>query len=346
MDSTYIIGEIGQNHNGSVDIAKLIIDLVARPVVEETFNLKLKPMNAIKLTKRDLTEELSASQMNKPYINENSFGRTYGEHREKLELSNEQHFEVFKYAKDKGLDFVETLCAIKCLSILKLFTPNYLKVASRDLTNLPLLQALAETKIPMIVSTGMASKKELDEALNVITKYHDSVSILHCISQYPTEPGNLNLLTIAYLLENYSKYIIGFSDHTIGIAAPLVAVAMGAKIIEKHITIDRRMKGTDQRGSLGPDGVNRMVRDIRLAELWMGKKELFIDSSVKSARIKLERSIATNRDMKAGEIVTESDIHMLSPGDGIKWINRDVIIGKKLVNNICANEIIYSKDVI
>lgn len=346
MNNTYIIGEIGQNHNGSLDIAKLIIDLVARPVIEETFNLKLKPMNAIKLTKRDLTEELSASQMNKPYINENSFGRTYGEHREKLELSDEQHFEVFKYAKDKGLDFVETLCAIKCLSILKLFTPNYLKVASRDLTNLPLLQALAETKIPIIVSTGMASKKELDEALNIITKYHDSVSILHCISQYPTEPENLNLLTITYLLENYSKYIIGFSDHTIGIAAPLAAVAMGAKIIEKHITIDRRMKGTDQRGSLGPDGVNRMVRDIRLAELWMGKKELFIDPSVKSARIKLERSIATNRDMKAGEIVTENDIHMLSPGDGVKWINKDVIIGKKLANDICANEIIYSKDVI
>lgn len=346
MDGTYIIGEIGQNHNGSVDIAKLIIDLITRPVIEETFNLKLKPMNAVKLTKRDLTEELSTTQMNRPYINENSFGNTYGEHRKKLELSDEQHFEVFKYAKDKGLDFVETLCSIKCLSILKLFTPNYLKVASRDLTNLPLLQALAETKIPMIVSTGMASKKELDEALNIITKYHGSVSILHCVSQYPTEPQNLNLLTIAYLLENYSKYVIGFSDHTIGIAAPLAAVAMGAKIIEKHITIDRRMKGTDQKGSLGPDGVNRMVRDIRLVELWMGKKELFIDSSVESARIKLERSIATNRDMRCGEIITENDVHMLSPGDGVKWINKDMIIGKKLVNNICANEIIYPKDVI
>ena len=105
---TYVIGEIGQNHNGSVDIAKLIIDLMARPVIEDSFNLSLAPMNAVKLTKRDLEEELSASQMNRPYDNENSFGKTYGEHRAFLELSDDEHFEVYKYAKSKGLDFVET----------------------------------------------------------------------------------------------------------------------------------------------------------------------------------------------------------------------------------------------
>jgi len=344
MNSTYIIGEIGQNHNGSVDIAKLIIDLVTRPVVEETFNLNLKPINAVKLTKRDLNEELSASQMARPYLNENSFAKTYGEHRNFLELSDEEHFEVYKYAKEKGLDFVETLCSQGCLSLLNLFTPDYLKVASRDLTNLPTLEAMAETRIPIILSTGMADKKTLDDALNVITKYHENISILHCVSQYPTAPENLNLLSITYLLENYSKYTIGFSDHTIGIAAPVAAIAMGAKMIEKHITIDRRMKGTDQKGSLGPDGVNRMVRDIRLAEMWLGKKDLFIEPAVESARKKLERSIATRHDMKAGDIITENDIHLLSPGDGVKWIDRNSIIGKKLLVDIPANEVIYLKD--
>jgi sialic acid synthase len=129
---TYIIGEIGQNHNGSVDIAKLIIDLVSRPIVDNLFGNKLKGMDAVKLTKRDLKCELSASQMSKPYDSPHSFGRTYGEHREFLELTDEQHFEVYKYAKAYGLDFVETLCAIGCLSLLKLFTPDRLKVASRD----------------------------------------------------------------------------------------------------------------------------------------------------------------------------------------------------------------------
>src|SRR5690606_3007402 len=122
--------------------------------------LELPPMNAVKLTKRDLTQELSDSQMNAPYNSIHSFGQTYGEHRQKLELCDEQHYEIYQYATSKGVDFIETLCAIGCMSLLKLFTPTYLKVASRDLTNLPLLYALAETKIPIILSTGMAGKEE------------------------------------------------------------------------------------------------------------------------------------------------------------------------------------------
>ncbi len=341
MKETYIIGEIGQNHNGSVDIAKLIVELVARPVKEELFGIEMKPMNAVKMTKRDLNEELTTSQMNRLYDSPNSFGRTYGEHRAFLELSDEEHFEVFKYAKSLGLDFVETLCAKGCLSLLKLFTPDFLKVASRDLTNLPLLECMAETKIPIILSTGMAGKKELDDALDVITRYHSNISILHCVSQYPTHPDNLNLNTITYLKEHYRQYRIGFSDHTIGIAAPVVAVGMGAEIIEKHITIDRHMKGTDQAGSLGPDGVNRMIRDIRMVEHWMGTKDLYIDKSVAASKIKLERSIATNKRLDVGHVIQLDDLHMLSPGDGYKWSQVGEVVGKKVKVEIPANEVIY-----
>ena len=342
---TYIIGEIGQNHNGSVDIAKLIVELVARPVREEVFGLELKPMDAVKLTKRDLKEELASSQMSRPYNNPNSFGKTYGEHRAFLELSDEEHAEVFHFAKSLGLDFVETLCSKGCLSLLKHFTPDYLKVASRDLTNLPLLEVMAETKIPMILSTGMGGQKELDEALNVITPCHSNISILHCVSQYPTFPDNLNLKTITYLKKHYGQYKIGFSDHTIGIAAPIVAVGMGAEIIEKHVTIDRHMKGTDQLGSLGPEGVNRMIRDIRIAECWLGEEKLEIEPSVAEARIKLERSIATNKMLKSGDVITVDDIQLLSPGDGFKWVERGKVLGKKLRRELPANEIIYSQDI-
>ena len=341
MNSTYIIGEIGQNHNGSVDIAKLIVDLVSRPVREEVFDIELRPMDAVKMTKRDLNEELTDSQMNRPYDSPHSFGRTYGEHRAFLELTDEEPFEVYRHAKALGLDFVETLCSKGCLSLLKLFTPDRLKVASRDLTNLPLLEAMAETRIPIILSTGMAGKKELDDALEVITRYHDDIAILHCVSQYPTHPDNLNLKTISYLQQHYGQYTIGFSDHTIGIAAPIVAVGMGAKIIEKHVTIDRRMKGTDQQGSLGPDGVNRMIRDIRIAERWMGKEELYIDASVASAKVKLERSIATRRTLHPGEVIAEEDLHLLSPGDGFKWAERDKVIGHKVLKEIPRNEVVY-----
>lgn len=338
---TYIIGEIGQNHNGSVDIAKLIVELICRPVHEELFDLYLKPMDAVKMTRRDLSQELSISQMQRLYDSPHSFGKTYGEHREYLELSDEAHYEVFKYAKSQGLDFVETLCAIGCLKMLNLFSPDYLKVASRDLTNLPLLAALAETKIPIILSTGMAGRKELDMALNIIERHHSNISVLHCVSEYPTKPENVNLNTIRYLQENFPQYTIGYSDHTIGISAPVAAVAMGAKIIEKHVTIDRRMKGTDQAGSLGPDGVNRMIRDIRITEMSMGEKDIFISESVTSSKNKLERSIASRRQIEVGESITENDLHMLSPGDGFKWHQKDLVIGKKAATKISANEVIY-----
>jgi len=341
---TYIIGEIGQNHNGIVDLANLLIDLVSKPIEELLFGLDLSGMDAVKLTKRDLNEELSASQMNRTYDSPHSFGNTYGKHRAFLELSDEQHFEVFKHAKSKGLDFVETLCAQGCLTLLRLFTPEYLKVASRDLTNLPLLSAMAETQIPIILSTGMAGKEELDQAIDTIGKYHQKISILHCVSEYPTHPQNVNLATITFLIKHYPEFTVGYSDHTIGIATPSAAVAMGAKIIEKHITLDRRMKGTDQAGSLGPDGVNRMVRDIRLMDMSIGVEKMFISDGALSASHKLERSIATNRLMKLGEIIQESDIHLLSPGDGFKWSQKSKVIGKALNVNLEKDEIIYSKD--
>lgn len=343
--STYVIGEIGQNHNGSVDIAKLLVDVVSRPIFDKLFDNKLPKMNAVKLTKRDLKQELSQSQMTRVYDNPNSFGRTYGEHREFLELNDEEHYEIFKYAKEKGLEFVETLCAVGCLSILRYFTPDKLKVASRDLTNLPLLAALAETKIPIILSTGMGGKKELDEALGVISKYHDNISILHCVSEYPTKYENVNLKTILYLKKHYPQYTIGYSDHTIGIATPVAAVGMGAEIIEKHITLDRGMKGTDQAGSLAIDGIYRMMRDIRNLDLSLGREDIFIEPSVLAAKEKLERSIATNKKLKKGGILKESDLHLLSPGDGYKWSERKLLIGKTLLEDIPKDEIIYSKHV-
>jgi sialic acid synthase len=342
MDHTYIIGEIGQNHNGSVDIGKQIIDVVAKPVIDHFYNRKLRGVDAIKLTKRDLKEELSADAWNKPYISKHSFGKTYGQHRECLELSNEEHFELFKYAKSKKLDVVETLCAIGCLSMFRYFEPDFIKVASRDLTNLPLLEALAETKIPIIMSTGMSGKEELQQAIDIISKRHGNITILHCLSQYPADYHNINLLTIHFLLTQYPQYTIGYSDHSIGIVVPAVAVGLGAKVIEKHITLDRNMKGTDHAGSLGPDGIYRMVRDIRNIEMSMGENDMFLSESVIESKIKLERSIATRRKMEIGEIIGDEDIHLLSPGDGFKWFEKHKVIGKKLIKSLGKDQIIYN----
>ncbi|MDT8394164.1 MAG: N-acetylneuraminate synthase family protein [Bacteroidales bacterium] len=341
MDTTYIIGEIGQNHNGSVEIAKKLIDAVAGPVEDKLFGEYLKPMDAVKFTKRDLSEELSETEMMRPYTGPHSFGRTYGEHRAFLELDDEQHFELYKYAKLKGLQFVETLCARGCLSLFRYFEPDRLKVASRDLTNLPLLAAMAETKIPMILSTGMGGKEELDNALEVITKFHSNIAILHCLSQYPSEYKNINLNTIPYLIKQYHQYTVGYSDHSIGIVVPVAAVTLGARIIEKHITLDRNMKGTDQKGSLGTDGIWRMVRDIRNVEMAMGEEGMFVSPAVENTRVKLERSIASKRLIAKGEVIGSHDIHLLSPGTGYRWVERDEVLGKTALMDIPKDEIIY-----
>jgi len=341
MQSTYLIGEIGQNHNGSVEIAKLLTEIASRPVTDNLFQKKFKAFNAIKLTKRDLKEELAQAKMNEAYTSPHSFGETYGEHRARLELSDEEHYEVYRFAKEKGMDFVETLCSKGCLSLLKLFTPDYLKVASRDLTNLPLLAAMAETKLPMIMSTGMADQEELDIALETVTRYHSAISILHCVSEYPTKYEHVNLNTIPYLKQRYPNYTIGYSDHTIGIAIPVAAVAAGARMLEKHITLDRKMKGTDQACSLGIDGIERMIRDIRNLELAFGEFGIFAEEAVKPVRHKLERSIASIRSIEEGEVITEQDIHLLSPGDGFKWMEKEQVLGKRARTRIPANEIIY-----
>lgn len=339
MHETYIIGEIGQNHNGSVDIAKRLIDIASMPVIDDSGKI-YRSMDAIKLQKRDLQEELTASEMAKHYHSLHSFGKTYGEHRAFLELSNEQHKELYDYAKSRAIDVVETICSPGAMSLLKYFTPARLKVASRDLTHLPLLQAMAETKIPMILSTGMAGDEELEQALDTITKYHSNITILHCLSQYPAQFHNINLHTVTYLQNKYPQYTIGYSDHTVGIMMPVAAVALGARVIEKHITLNRGMKGSDQAGSLAPDGIFRMMRDIRHLEESLGEPIMNKKTAAEGARLKLERSIAAKRDLKIGDVITEADIHLLSPGTGLRWSERSKVVGQYARAAIKKDELI------
>lgn len=338
---TYFICEVGQNHNGSMAIARQLIDVAAMQVFDPLFDRPLPGANAVKFTKRDLAEELSASQMRQPYESVHAFGKTYGEHRAFLELDDAQHEELYHYAKAKGLDFVETLCATGCLSLLDRFQPDRLKVASRDLTNLPLLNAMAETRIPIILSTGMGGPRELDDALSSILRHHDRISILHCLSQYPADYEHVNLRSITWLQKQYGQFSIGYSDHSIGIMMPVAAVAMGAQVIEKHVTLDRMMKGSDHWGSLEPDGLRRVLRDIRNLETSLGTEMMAVDPVIEKTRIKLERSIATKHALPAGTILQASDFTLLSPGDGVLWRDRDRLIGQKLLRDLPEHEIIY-----
>jgi sialic acid synthase len=340
-NEVYFIAEVGQNHNGDVDIAKKLIDQLNQYPYDEISGDRLNKVNAIKLTKRDLDEELSKNGMLAPYTGKHSFGKTYGEHRAYLELSYEQHAELGKYIKSLGFDFIETLCSLKTLKLLDIAPVDKIKVASRDLTNIPLIEAIAKTKLPVILSTGMAGENELETVLEIFDKNSSyDISILHCLSQYPAEFTRLNLNTIKYLKQKYPNNKIGYSDHSLGIHISLAAVAMGAEIIEKHVTLDKNMKGTDQAGSSEPYEVKQLLHDIRTFELGLGQMALFKDDSIELASKKLERSLATNVSIQPGEIITEDKIHMISPGDGFKWSDRDKFINKVAKTFIDENTIL------
>ena len=340
-DEIYIIAEVGQNHNGDINIAKKLIDQIDRYTYDEITGDRFEKANAIKLTKRDLDEELSKEGMERPYTGPNSFGPTYGEHREFLELSYEDHAELGNYIKSKGFEFVQTLCSVKTIKLLDMVDVDKIKVASRDLTNIPLIEAIADRSEDVIISTGMASDSDLEEVMNIFeSKNKKNISILHCLSQYPSEYSKLNLLSIDYIKAHYPDYTVGYSDHSLGTHIPVAAVAMGAKIIEKHVTLDTSMKGTDHKGSADMNTFHQMMHDIRSLEFSMGKKEMFRDESVTAAKEKLERSLAFKTNLYAGQIVQEEHLHMISPGNGYKWKDRSKFIGQRTVDQVSKNTLI------
>ncbi|MBD3401801.1 shikimate dehydrogenase [candidate division GN15 bacterium] len=327
---TYIIGEIGQNHNGSIELAKKLIDMIAMPIYDSFSQSMLPGINAVKFTKRDLSEELSREEAERLYDSPHSFGRTYGEHRAHLEFDYDQYPELERYTREKGLEFVVTLCSPETLRLLDYVTLDRIKVASRDLTNIPLLERIAETRIPVILSTGMSGTDEIDEALDVIARHHSNIAVLHCISEYPAQYRNVDLRTLETLRRRYGdRCEIGYSDHSIGIMVPVLAVGLGATIVEKHVTLSRAMKGSDHAGSLEMDGVWRMVRDIRNAEQALGSSEIRVHEAVHGAMTKLRRSVALKRGLEVGDVLTEEHLTMLSPGTGMAWRDRSTLIGRK-----------------
>lgn len=321
----YIIAEIGQNHNGSVEIAKKLIEMAVRCGA-----------NAVKFQKRDIPSELTKEAYNKPYDNPNSFGKTYGEHREYLELNEDQHLELKEYANSLGITYFCTPCDIQSVEIMERIESPFYKVASRDLTNIPLLQRLSQTKKPIILSTGMADITDITDALKTLEASPVSTAILQCTSEYPTKLDNVNLKAIKTLKKKFGL-VTGLSDHTSGVVISVAASVMGASIIEKHITLDRTMKGTDQPGALEEYGLYKLIDYIRATERAMGNGLIDANPATESAKIKLSRSITSKVMIKKGEILNEDMITLKSPGDGFKWREKDILIGKKAIHDIEAD---------
>lgn len=318
----YIIAEIGQNHNGDIVNAKKLIDMAVRCGA-----------NAVKFQKRDISSELTKEAFNKPYDNPNSFGKTYGEHRLFLELNEEQHLELKEYAMAVGIVYFCTPCDIPSVELLERIGCPFYKVASRDLTNIPLLEKLSSLGKPVIISTGMADLDDIDNALKALQAKPNKVVIMQCTSEYPCKLENVNLKAMDTLRKKYG-YLVGLSDHTSGVIISAAASVLGAAMIEKHITLDRTMKGTDQPGSLEEAGLRKLIQYIKATEMAMGDGEKIVNPATKASKEKLARSITSKIAIPKGTVLTEEMLTLKSPGTGLKWVEKDLIIGKSANRNI------------
>lgn len=325
MKRTLIIAEAGVNHNGDINLAKKLIDAAAEAGVDY---VKFQTFKASKLVSSDARKA--------DYQNQNTNNSTESQldMLQRLEISEDQHYELVAYCKTKNIKFLSTAFDLESLDFLKKLRIDLFKIPSGELTNLPYLEKIATLSDSIILSTGMSSLSEIEETVSVLRANPKAqITILHCNTEYPTPFSDVNLRAMNSLKE-YFNTPVGYSDHTIGIEVPIAAVALGATIIEKHFTLDRTMEGPDHAASIEPEELKQMVVAIRNIEKALGSEVKQASSSEMKNIAIARKSIHLSRSMSAGEILTKEDFEMLRPGDGISPMNYHEIIGRTLIKSL------------
>ena len=316
----YVIAEIGHNHQGSVEKARELI-----------LSAKECGVDAVKLQKRDNRALYTRAAYEAPYDHENSFGTTYGEHREALELDRDAYVELQRTARDAGVTLFATAFDQASADFLAdLDMPAY-KTASGDLRNTPLLRHVASIGKPMIVSTGGATLEDIDRAVEAITALNTQICLLQCTAVYPAAAEELELGVITTLRERYPEFVVGLSDHQDGIAMSLVAYMLGARVMEKHFTLSHTLKGTDHAFSLMPEGMRKLVRDLRRVPAALGDGVKRPLASEEPALKKMGKMLVAARDLEPGHVLAEGDVVARSPADGgLAPYELDELLGRTL----------------
>ena len=325
----YIIAEIGNNHQGELKIAKEMFEVA-----------KDCGVDAVKLQKRDNKSLYTQAAYDKPYENRNSYGETYGEHRDFLEFGIEEYRELKSHAKELGLDFIVTAFDISSADFLEEVGIDAYKIASGDLTSTPLLKHVARKGIPVILSTGGGQIEDIKRAYDAIIPINKELCILQCTAAYPAEPKDLNLSVITQLKEMFPDIVIGLSDHENGIAMAVGAYVLGARVVEKHFTLNHTWKGTDHAFSLEPTGFNKLVRDLRRLPQALGSGKKHVIDLEKEPIKKMSKSIYAALDLQAGHTIVETDLAFKSPGSGLPLYEIDNVIGKVLGTNVVQDAVI------
>lgn len=330
----FVIAEAGINHQGDVEIAKQLISTA-----------KACGADAVKFQKRTVTRILTREGLAMPYDNPNSFGKTYGEHKEALELSFEDYHELKKYADGQDIIFCASGWDEESIDFLDELGVPFFKMASADLTNFPLLLHVAKKGKPIFLSTGMATMEQVRAAHYLIAGINPRIAVLQCTSTYPSSFHEINLHVLHTFKQEFPDAVIGFSGHEPGIAIPPVAVALGARIVERHFTLDRTMKGGDHVASLEPHGFAKMVRDIRHVEEAMGSFEKEIQPSELPVFRKLAKSIVSSVRIPEGTVITRDMLTTKGPGTGISPTRIEEVIGKKINKDIAEDIVIIAEDI-
>jgi len=330
-----IIAEAGVNHNGSIDVAKQLIDKAAEAGADiikfQTFKsekLVSKSARQAEYQKRNIGSKADDSQLNML---------------KKLELSQEDHEELMQYCQQKGIKFFSTAFDMDSIDYLHFLHMGLWKIPSGEITNFPYIRKIAQYGEPVILSTGMCEMDDICAAMNVLIKFgvkREQITILHCNTEYPTPFEDVNLKAMIALKDEF-KVEVGYSDHTKGIEVPIAAVALGATVIEKHFTLDRNMEGPDHKASLEPDELKAMVSAIRNTEKAVGGDGIKHVSESERKNIAIARkSIVAACDIKAGEIFTEQNLTVKRPGNGISPMRWEEVLGQTASRDFSEEELI------
>jgi sialic acid synthase len=313
----YVIAEIGHNHQGDIDKCKEMFKAAKECGVD-----------AVKLQKRHNKTLYTKQLYDKPYDNENSFGSTYGEHREAIEFDKGEYQELSRYAKELGVDFFATAWDEPSADLLAELDVPAFKIASGDLRSIPLLHYIAKFGKPMIVSTGGATIEDVKRAYHAIMPINSQVAFLQCTASYPVDYSKLDLNVIKTYREMFPELVIGLSDHDNGIAMAPVAYMLGARILEKHFTLNHAWKGTDHAFSLEPIGMKKLVRDLRRVRVALGDGTKKVYKEEIQPIIKMAKKIVAAKNLPAGHMIAANDIAFKSPGDGLYPYEVEMVIGK------------------
>lgn len=326
----YFIAEAGVNHNGSLKIAKELIEVAARARAD-----------AVKFQKRSIKDILIKEALQRPYTGPNSLGSSYGEHRERLELSEDAYRELAQYAEELGITFLASVWDKRSADFIESLGVPAFKISSADLTNLPLLEHVAKKGKPMIVSTGMSTLEEIREAVDTICQHNKQLVLLHCVSTYPCESGEVNLRVMETLRREFGA-LVGYSGHErAGFAVTEAAVALGAVVVERHFTLDRTMRGPDHAASLDPFGLERLIAHIREdVEPALGSPDKTISDAERKVRKKLAKSIVAACDIPQGTVIQPEMLTVKGPGTGLKPKYLSALYGKVAKRSIKADTLV------